>query len=320
MVGKVTPDDMASASLLPAIMGLSKYASPNDALLGCIDAIEGRPRPDIGNEAMAWGNALEPHILKESCLRLGLDNLDLAHDKPYFHHFLRLACSLDGTALGRGQLIQHEPEKGIYVLGANSITLDGLGVMEAKLTASDVEDQPPLWRGPVQLQAQMAITGSLWGAVCTLYRGVALRIYLFSPHEVTLKAIEAAVADFEKRLTSYRETKAIDYYPPIDSADANRAWPTALDESEPLWLPAADEALILDLENERDKIRLAEKRIDEIETALKEKMKEHPMAVAGKYEVRWPMRHYKAQPERVVAATEARSVRQSTLKIKERKA
>jgi hypothetical protein len=34
MVGKVTPDTMASASLLPAIMGLSPWASPNDALEG----------------------------------------------------------------------------------------------------------------------------------------------------------------------------------------------------------------------------------------------------------------------------------------------
>jgi predicted phage-related endonuclease len=319
MVGKVTPDDMASASLLPAIMGLSKYASPNDALLGCIDAIEGRPRPDIGNEAMAWGNTLEPEILKESCLRLGLDNLDLDHDRPHFHHFLKLACSLDGTAMGRGQLIEHEPEKGIYVLGANSITLDGLGVLEAKLTAAEAEDSPPLWRGPVQLQAQMAITGSTWGAVCTLYRGVALRIYLFAPHEITLKAIEAAVIDFERRLAVYREDKTIDYYPPIDSADATRTWSVADEAAEPLWLPAADESMILDIQIEKDKIKAAEKEIDRLEKAIKEKMKEHPCAIAGKYEVRWPMRHYNAQPQRVVPATKARSVRQSTLTIKERK-
>lgn len=319
MVGKVTPNDMASASLLPAIMGLTKYASPNDALLGCIDAIEGRPSPDIGNEAMAWGNALEPHILKESCLRIGLDNLDLDHGRPHFHHFLRLACSLDATAMGRGQKIDHEPEKGIYVFGSNSIILDGLGVLEAKLTASDAEDCPPLWRGPVQLQAQMAITGSTWGAVCTLYRGVKLRIYFFLPHEITLKAIEKAVVDFENRLERYRKDKTIDYYPPIDSADANRTWSAANEGAEPLWLPASDESMVLDLQIEKEKIRAAEKEIDRLEKGLKEKMKESPCANVGKYEIRWPMRHYKEQPERVVPATPARSVRQSTLTIKERK-
>jgi hypothetical protein len=42
-------------------------------------------------------------------------------------------------------------------------------------------------------------------------------------------------------------------------------------------------------------------------------------AKAGMWEVSWPMRQYRAQPERVVPATEARVVRQSTLKIKEAK-
>lgn len=319
MVGKLTPDDMASASVLPALMGLSKYSSPNDVLLGCINSINGRPREDIGNEAMSWGNTLERPILQEACLRLGLDNLDVSHERPYFHQFWRLACSLDGTAIGRGQLIEHEPEKGIYVIGADSITLDGLGVLEAKLTASDVEDVPPLWRGPVQLQGQMAITGSTWGAVCTLYRGVALRIYLFTPHAGTLAAIETAVYDLERRLTAYRETGVIQYYPPIDSADANRTWAVADEDADPLWLPAADENLILDLQIEKDKIKSAENKIDELEKALKEKMKEAPCARVGSYEIRWPMRHYKAQPERVVPATQARSVRQSTLTIKEAK-
>lgn len=318
MVGKVTPDDMASASLLPAIMGLSKYASPNDALLGCIDAIEGRARQDIGNEAMAWGNTLEPHILKEAALRLGLDNLDLSHSKPYFHQFWRLACSLDGTALGRGQLIQHEPEKGIFVLGANSITLDGIGVLEAKLTAADVEDSPPLWRGPVQLQAQMAITGSTWGAVCTLYRGVALRIYLFAPHEITLKAIEQAVKDFDRRLTVYRESKTIEYYPPIDSSDADRTWEQAKEDVS-INLDSDDSLLCEELLIEKRKISAAEKRIDEIEAIIKYKMRDASLANAGQFLIKWPMRFYEAKPEKITPAKEAYYKRQSTLTIKERK-
>jgi predicted phage-related endonuclease len=319
MVGKLTPDDMASASVLPALMGLSKYASPNDVLLGCIGSIDGKPRPDIGNEAMAWGNTFERPILTEACLRLGLDNLDVSHERPYFHQFWKLACSLDGTAIGRGQLIEHDPEKGIYVVGADSITLDGLGVLEAKLTASDVEDSPPLWRGPVQLQAQMAITGSTWGAVCTLFRGVALRVYLFAPHAGTLAAIETAVHDLERRLTAYREAGTIDYYPPTDSADANRTWPVADEGADPLWLPAADESIILELQNEKEKIKTSKKKIDDLEKVLKEKIKKVSCARVGPYEIRWPMRHYEAQPERIVPATEARSVRQSTLTIKEAK-
>jgi predicted phage-related endonuclease len=319
MVGKLTPDHMASASVVPALMGLSKYQSPNDVLLGCIGAIDGKPRPDIGNEAMAWGNTLERPILQEAALRLGLDNLDISHDKPYFHQFWRIACSLDGTAIGRGQLIEHDPDRGVYVIGAGSITLDGLGVLEAKLTASDVEDVPPLWRGPVQLQAQMAITGSTWGAVCTLYRGVTLRIYLFAPHAGTLAAIETAVHDLDRRLTAYRETGTIEYYPPTDSADADRTWPAANEDADPLWLPGADESIISELLNEKEKIKTAQKNIDDLEKAIKEKMKEASCARVGSYEIRWPMRHYKAKAAYTVEATEARSVRQSTLTIKEKK-
>ena len=41
MVGKVTPNDMLSASRLPAVCGMSVYRSPNDELLASIAAING---------------------------------------------------------------------------------------------------------------------------------------------------------------------------------------------------------------------------------------------------------------------------------------
>lgn len=46
MVGKVTPDTMLSASRLPAVMGYSKYRSPNDELLATIDALNGIEPPE----------------------------------------------------------------------------------------------------------------------------------------------------------------------------------------------------------------------------------------------------------------------------------
>lgn len=319
MVGKVTPNDKASASLLPAIMGLSTYASPNDALMGCIHAINGHPPDDISNEAMGWGDKFEPEILKEAALRLGLDNLDISHSKPYFHQFMPLACSLDGTAYGRGLRIENDPDRGIFVIGQDAITLDGVGVLEAKLTAYDVEDVPPLWRGPVQLQAQMACVGATWGAVCTLFRGTALRVYLFAPHEPTLKAIAAAVADFEKRLETYRQTGVVDYYPPASSADANRAWPVGRDDVEPLGLGAAEEKLCDEVLFHKAEIKRHEKEIDKIEKKIKAAMRKHTRARAGKYQITWPMRAYEAKPAYVVPASEARVVRQSTLTIKEKK-
>ncbi len=110
-------------------------------------------------------------ILREAAKRLLLTDVVIDHDKPFFHTSLPLCCSLDGSAQGRGQVIVSDPDNGIYVVGQDSITLDGVGVLEAKLTAMEPEDTPPLWRGPIQLQAQMDIMQAKWGVLATLYKG-----------------------------------------------------------------------------------------------------------------------------------------------------
>lgn len=319
MVGKVTPDTQASASVLPAILGISKYTSPNDALLGCIRALQGQEREDIGNEAMAWGNTFEPQILKEAALRLGLDNLDLDHGRPYQHPKLALACSLDGTANGRGLLVEHDPEAGIYVMGQESIILDGIGVLEAKLTSADVEDQPPLWRGPVQIQAQMDIIGAKWGAVCTLYRGVTLRIYLFAPHAATMSRVESAVVDFQNRLDKFKATGEIDYYPSQDSKDASRTWNFVDEDADPMPLGEEEDQLAKEILDAKAEIKKQEKNISDAEKKIKDLMRERPVAFTQHYDINWPSRHYKAKAAYMVEATKARVVRQSTLTIKERK-
>ena len=316
MVGKVTPNTIMSASRLPALMGISKYRSPNDELLSSIAALKSEPAEDISNEAMDWGNEFEESILKKACLRLGIDNLELDHQTARFHDVWPLACSLDGTADGRGLVVNHDPDKGIYVVGQDSIVLEGEGVLEAKLTSMDVEDTPPLWRGPVQLQAQMDIMGAKWGAVCTLYRGTQMRIFLFAPHQATLDAIEAAVYEFQKKLDFWKETGSIDYYPPISSKDADRTWsdvkaedPLLMGEEEEFW---ADRILTA-----KSEIGVLETQIAEAEKKLKDAMRDHGFGRTHHFEIKWPMRHYKATSERVVPAKAAYSVRQSTLSIKE---
>lgn len=316
MVGKVTPNTMMSASRLPALMGISKYRSPNDELIATLAALDGQELESETNEAMDWGNEFELTILKKACLRLGIDNLDAEHPNPYFHASWPLACSLDGTSDGRGLVVNNEPEKGIYVVGQDSIVLEGRGVLEAKLTAMDVEDVPPLWRGPVQLQAQMDILGAKWGAVATLYRGTQLRIFLFTPHQATLAAIEAAVTDFQRRLDYWRETKTVDYYPPQDSKDANRTWPEAKTE-DLLLLGDREEYLIDQLMKAKQEIAVQEAVIADVECKLKDAMRDHSSGRTHHYEIKWPMRHFKAQPERVVPPKDAYSIRQSTLSIKE---
>jgi hypothetical protein len=56
--------------------------------------------------------------------------------------------------------------------------------------------------------------------------------------------------------------------------------------------------------------------ISEAEAELKNMMQTNGMAIAGQYQIKWGMRAYKAQPEKVVPAKDAYVVRQSTLTVK----
>ena len=314
MVGKVTPNDMLSASRLPAVCGMSKYQSPNDELKNSIDAINGIAPADISNESMDWGNKLEPTILTEAAYRLGCSQLDIEHDKPYFHEKWPLSCSLDGTATGPATEVFTDPEKGIYVVGKPSITLMGTGVLEAKLTAMEPEDTPPLFRGPIQLQAQMSIIKATWGALCTLYRGTELRIFLFEPHPETLELIEQKSKEFQDKLDRYRNTGVIDFYDAINPKDAAKTYSGSIDEPVKLDDYGSELAKLI-LEN-KQKISKLEEENQLAQTELMNIMKNHTIAIAGEYQISWPQRSYKAQPAKIVPAKEAYTIRQSTLTIK----
>lgn len=316
MAGKLTDDKEMSASRLPGLMMFSKYSTPNDELQFSINAIDGKERPDIGNEAMAWGNTLEPVILTQAAERLGLANFETEITKPYTHPDIALQCSLDGIGFGDGQVIAHDPDKGIYVVGQDSITLDGPGVLEAKLTKTMPEDVPHLARGPIQLQGQMLVTGHKWGAVCVLYQGIELRVFLFAPHKQTQDAIAKAVEDFDSKLLKYKETGEIDWYPPASSKEMDRIFPTAANKEEvPLDVQA--ERLAEQIMSAKSVIKQAEQSIDNAEKQIKELMGQAERGRAGRFVISWPMRNYKAAAERLVPAKEAYSVRQSTLSIKE---
>ena len=318
MVSKVTPDTMLSASRLPAVMGLSKYQTPNDELLYSINALQGKERPDIENEAMRWGNAMEGMILTEAARRLELVDLITEHPEAKFHEALPLCCSLDGTAVGTGQVVYSDPTKGIYVVGQDSIVLDGMGVIEAKLTSNRPDDIPPLWRGPVQLQAQMDIVKAKWGCVATLYGGTELRIFLFAPHEDTLDEIDRVTTVFQQKLDFWKETGGIDYYPPQDSKDADRIWPAASEELEPIPLGNTVEGWAKQILDNKQEIADLQAQNEILEVQIKEQMQDNGMAIAGNYLIKWGMRSFKAQPEKVIPAKEAYLVRQTTLTIKER--
>jgi predicted phage-related endonuclease len=316
MAGKLTDDKSMSASRLPGLMGFSNYSTPNDELQFSINAIDGKERPDIGNEAMGWGNTLEPVILIEAAKRLGITDYDTQIGQAYTHESVPLSCSLDGVGHGLGQEIFTDPDKGIFVVGQDSIKLDGPGVLEAKLTKVMPEETPHLARGPIQLQGQMLVTGHKWGAVCVLYQGIEMRVFLFAVHHDTQKAIVKAVLEFDHKLQTYRDSGAIDWYPPQTSKELDRIYPVATKDE--VDLPANVGELAQGILASKAAIRESEASIEHAEKLIKEQLGQAERGRVGQYVISWPMRNYKAAAERLVPAKEAYSIRQSTLTIKEK--
>jgi len=318
MAGKLTDDRVMSASRLPALMGYSKYSTPNDELQYSITSIGGLERPYIFNDAMLFGNLLEPVILTESCKRLGITKFDTDIRKAYVHASIPLQCSLDGLAEGEGQAIKHDPENGIYVLtDSGSIVLKGTGVLEAKATKVFPEDGASLdlARGPIQLQGQLLVTGHEWGAVCVLYSGMTLRIFLFEVHHETQKEIIKQVLQFQSKLDKFIATGEQDWYAPSSSVDLNRMFPVAQKEEIVLDKEAIELAqTILD---KKLVIKACESAIDDAEMKIKQMLGDAEAGRAGEILITWKMRHYKASPEKLVKAREAYSIRQSSLSIKE---
>jgi predicted phage-related endonuclease len=314
---KLTSDTMLSCSQLPSLFGVSPYSTPNDVLTFCMKAMRGEdPRTPAG-EAADWGNALEPAIIAEMAKRLGLKSYVMP-DTAFTHPHLPLAASADAIGTPDDNVvIQHDPSKGIYVVGADSIALIGNGVLESKLTRGHPEDQLPLYRGPIQVQGVLMCTGLDWAAIGCLYSGVELRIFLFKPHGETKEQIESKATDFANRLTTFEETGDIQYYPAANTKDANRVWAVAKEDEIDLGIDGED--LIAEIIVAKQKIESLQEDIDRWETDLKSMMKDSASGKAGHWTVKWPMRHFKAQPEKITPAKEAYSIRQSTLTIKEAK-
>ena len=321
MVGKLTPDGQLSASRVPVLLNASPYATPNELLQEMIDIDNGiEKKPLEQNDAMFWGDTLEPTILREAANRLSLTDVDVDINVPFQHADLPLAASLDGKATGTG-LLRADPERNIYMPQGGTIETAGkVGLLEAKVTSS-MPSERPLWsRGPLQLQAQlMCYPEASWGCVATLYQGTALYLYLYRPDPVVQAQIRDAVLDFERR------RKERDYYPPYSPGDAGIVYSSVSTEYPPVEIdPDADADAQIALEQlvlaQRNKAA-AEEDISDATTTLMEHIGNAPGAYGlvgnSKYFIKWPSRTYKAQPEKVVPAKPERTMRSKTLTIKE---
>ncbi len=311
MVGKLTSNKKASCSILSAIMGLNTYKTQNEQLLETRAHIAGNAIIWDGNEWTRWGDRLEPIILIEGCKRLGIDP-QLGIEAPVKHLTLPLEGSLDGLADGKYLTIHNDPESGIYVVGQNKIVLEGEGVIESKATRTRPEDFPAMQRGPIQIQGLMMCGQYKWSALMVLYGGIELRIWLFPIHPGTVKSITEAVFDFDRRINAPEP----EYYDLANRADAALVYPLG-NEQEPKKLSADYEPLVREYHLVNEGLKDGEKAKDLLACEIQKQMGNHTKARVGRYEILWPLKNYKSQPEKIVAAKEARSVRQKTINIKE---
>ena len=313
MVGKVTDDKQMSVSRLPALLGHSPYSSRNEELQYSRDAIAGTLEPWAGNEATGWGNTLEPVCIKIAGERLGVDRLVTEITEPYIHPELPLQASLDAVGeFEKPVTFVTDPDAGIYVVGADIITLDGCGCIENKVTSVRPEDVPALHRGPIQAQGQMMCSGFKWAAVCVLYQGIEMRIFLFAPHPGTVAAISEAVLDFDQRLTTGEWYDLERAHP----GDALLLYPEA-DEEVPIILEAECATFAKAIVTSKEAIKTCEQVIGDANLAIQSYMGNHGLAKCGAYEIKWGMRNMKAQPEKTTPAKAAKTVRSKTVTVKE---
>lgn len=142
MVGKLTPDDIVTASRVPVLLGLSPYKTPNELLKEAIEAAAGNPPSRLPQtEQMRLGDLLEGPILMEAAYRLDLDEIITNIDEAVYHPDLPLASSLDGQGRG-GIVFEHDPANGIYVPQGGAVDTHGMGNLEAKNTIVVPEDAP----------------------------------------------------------------------------------------------------------------------------------------------------------------------------------
>lgn len=316
MVGKLTPNTELSCSRLPAVMGYSPWATANDELAITVDAMLGVERQWNGNETTDWGNTLEPIILETAASRLGLE-LEIPTVPFPAPKGVALNASVDGIVRPTGEVftLVTDPARGIYVIGADQVTIDGPGILESKLTSSPPEAEPAAYRGPIQIQGCMLCTGCSWGAVAVLYRGIELRIFVYPRNEDLIAEIIKTVADFEFR------KRGPEWYPPVNRADAVKVWGRGEDDAPPIPLPDEAGNVVADLLDAKERIERDEAIVEAASTAIMEMMGNHTQAHVtlpdgDAYRIKWPMRRYKAQPEKVTPAKAAYEIRLKSLDIK----
>lgn len=314
MVGKLSDDTKMSGSRIPVLYGWKygqphPWSTPNDELRKSIAAKNNESSEfDIGEPGIV-GNLLEPVLIESCCAELGLPEPNLTPDVikriDYEVSCDGIVTLPDAREIFAGGIVEirdldnpgTRPE---------SIKISGRIPIECKCTSAHPDDEIPHYRGPIQLQAQMLACEATHGILITLYRGIERRITIYPASPTVQKRIESLCSDFFDRVLND------EYYPPVNVDDAvirpvKEKHECDLDDIEP------DIERLESLRAQRSEI---DDEIGELEVAIMTKMDDAEIGLSSQYRVEWPVRHYKAQPEKVTPAKQARKIRLKSLKIR----
>ena len=318
MVGKITDNKKASCSILNIVMGKNDRTSQNDILKQICNANDGKQTVFQSEKYSPawWGDRDEASILEAGAGKIGLTQLSTQIKEPFVHKTLPLQGSADGTALAENLTIETDVEKGIYVMNKeNKITLNGVGILEAKNTSVRPEDVPAPSRGPIQVQGLMMCSGFKWSVISIKYRGVFHRVFVYGPDPELQEEISTAVIDFQKRIDTYKAEGVYDFYPVANPFDGSSTYSRSEPDSPAIKLNQVDLEMVEKLKDAQELIKSGNKLKDECTAYLMSILANHERGEADNLEIRWVMNA--PRKEYMVPARPA--MRSKSIKIVEHK-
>ena len=311
MVGKFSDDRMMSGSRIPTLYlwGYKDghpWSTPNDELRKSIAAKHGEPPEvrDLGDPALI-GNWIEDAIVRNAAEELGLPT-PLLSPPVIDRSDLFYQCSLDGLTTVPHSLTVFASDLVEIDGGDASIELSGPIPIEAKSTSDYRRGDVPLYRGPIQLQLQMHSVNAEYGILATWHAQKERHIKIYRRDPEMQAILLELCKDFADRVAS--ET----FYTPVNIDDCTKSYQGGDTEVRELHSLADDVERLVRLRQDAKELGV---QIDALQTKIMQEMQDSEVAVAGERTVKWPTRHYKAQPEKVTPAKEARTIRLKTLQI-----
>ena len=324
--GKLSPDDMLSASQIPYL-----FSTPHTVLQQIRDVRAGAyQRPEYSDkmeERMAMGNILEGTIneLTKEALEmdiaypvtevmskeLGLDS----NNKPY-----DLYASLDAIAYIQKATTIVPIEGKVYTPQDELIqNVVGKMVVEYKNMQGRPYDSvndlrlEPYGRGYLQAECQAWIADADYLCVSILFNGNDHRCYVMPTSDFIQTEIVKKAHEFYQHLDDGT------LYDPVDietmAAKYNR-----VNYNEPVTLDNNMEDIVNQYNAFKQDKLVAEAEMEKLQMKMIEALADNEIGQVntnqGLIQLERKVRNYKAQPEKFVAAKEARSIRAKTVTIK----